>query len=104
MAFSAGELANGDYLIGGGVVVAVCGLLLLTGPAKAKGVRILLNLGAVLGGAFLLAVEYAAYHHVNDLIALMGSSQVTMGTALYAGVAAAVVAIVGGLMGLVSRG
>jgi hypothetical protein len=98
-----GDLANGYYLIAAGAVAAACGLLLLLGLVKTPGARMLLSLGAIAGGAVVLAVEYVAYGHVNDEITLYGASMVSIGYGLYIGAAGGAVAAVGGVLGLVSK-
>jgi hypothetical protein len=98
-----GDLANGYYLIAAGAVAAACGLLLLLGLVKMPGARMLLSLGAIAGGAVVLAVEYSAYNHVNNLINGFGSVAVSMGYGLYVGAAGGAVAAIGGVLGLVSK-
>ena len=97
------DIANGYYLIGGGAVAAVAGLLLLVGIAKSAGLRSLLALVAVVAGAAVLAVTYSAYSHVNEQISYFGASQLKMGMAIYAGAAAGIASIVGGVLGLVAK-
>ena len=99
-----GDLANGYYLAGAGAIVAVVGVLLLIGLAKSSGLRMVLALVAVVGGVAILVVEFSAYNHVNDMITYYGASQVKLGNALYAGAAAGVAGIVGGLLGIVPKG
>jgi hypothetical protein len=99
------DLANGYFLIAAGAVAAVCGLLLLLGMARSSGLRLLLSLGAIAGGAIVLAVEYSAYNHVGDLTSSAASFgyKISVGNGLYLGAAAGAVAVVGGVMGLLSK-
>jgi hypothetical protein len=98
-----GDLANGYYLIAAGAVAAACGLVLLLGLVKTASSRMLVSLGAVAGGAVVVAVEFVAYNHVNDLVTALGSSSVSIGMGLYVGAAGGVAAAVGGLLGLTSK-
>jgi hypothetical protein len=101
---SMSDIANGYYLIGGGAVAAAVGLLLLVGVAKSAGLRSLLAIVAVVAGVAVLAVTYTAYNHVSEQITYFGASQIKMGTAIYAGAAAGIASIVGGVLGLVAKG
>lgn len=98
---------SGHLLVVAGVVVALCGLVLMLGMARAIPARFLLALGAVGGAVFVLAMEYAAYGFVVDAIDsanLLGSPDlITMGFGLYLGVAGAAAAIVGSLVALAGR-
>jgi hypothetical protein len=99
------DFANAYYLIAAGAVAAACGLLLLLGLARTAGTRTLLSLGAIAGGAAVLAVEFAAMNDVNKVITqgqALGYG-VSIGMALYIGAAAGVAAAVGGVLGLTSK-
>ena len=100
-------LECGYYLLIGGAVAAVCGLLLLLRVGKGSGLSALLGLGAILGGALVLLVEVAAYVNINDEINSLGiygyGSGISIGYGLYLGVCAGAVAALGGLLGMVNR-
>ncbi len=100
---SGSDLANGYYLIAAGAVAAACGLLLLLGLVKTPSARMLLSLGAIAGGAAVLAVEFVAMDDVNKVINLGFGQTVSIGIGLYLGAAGGVAAAVGGLLGLVSK-
>jgi hypothetical protein len=98
------DLASGYYLVIGGAIAAACGLLLLLRIAKNPGLPMLLALGALAGGILLVAAEVTAYSRLNDTINLYGSyASITIGYGLYIGIAAGVVAGLGGLMALAGR-
>jgi hypothetical protein len=99
------DLANGYFLIAAGAVAAACGLLWLLGMARTAGSRTLLSLGAIAGGAVVLAVEFVAMNHINDQISqgkALGFA-VSIGIALYVGAAGGVAAALGGVLGLTSK-
>ena len=96
------ELATGPYLIAAGALAAVCGLLLLIGIARTRGLRGLLAVGAALGGVAVLAVEYTAYGHVNDSVNAFGAFA-AIGIGLYIGAAGGVAALVGAVLALTSN-
>ena len=100
---SGSDLANGYYLIAAGAVAAACGLLLLLGMVKTPSARMLLGLGAIAGGAAVLAVEFVAMDDVNKVINLGFGTTVSIGLGLYLGAAGGVAAAVGGVLGLVSK-
>jgi hypothetical protein len=95
------DLANGYYLVAAGAVAAVCGLILLLGLVKTASSRSLMSIGAIAGGAVVLAVELVAYNHVNDLTTRYAIASIGYG--LYVGVGAGVAAAVGGLLGFASK-
>jgi len=102
---STSDLANGYYLIAAGAVAAACGLLLLLGLARTAGARTLLSLGAIAGGAAVLAVEFIAMDDVNKVVT-QGQAfgyGVSIGMGLYLGAAGGVAAAVGGVLGLTSK-
>jgi hypothetical protein len=98
------KLECGYYLVAGGAIAAVCGLMLL---ARVGNMSALLGLGAVAGGILVVAVEVMSYNQVsqvNDLSNVFGGSAgLSMGIGLYLGIGAGAVAALGGLAGLVSR-
>jgi hypothetical protein len=98
----AGELANGNYLIAVGAFAAVCGLLLMLRLGRSPGLRMLLALGALAGGAGVLVVEASAYQKLSDAVGGLGVAQ-AMGWGLYVGAAGGVLALAGGVLALVSR-
>jgi hypothetical protein len=100
---SGSDLANGYYLIAAGAVAAACGLLMLLGMVKTPSARMLLSLGAIAGGAAILAVEFVAMDDVNKVINLGFGTTVSLGMGLYLGAAGGVAAAVGGVLGLVSK-
>jgi hypothetical protein len=100
---SGSDLANGYYLIAAGAVAAACGLLMLLGMVKTPSARMLLSLGAIAGGAAILAVEFVAMDDVNKVINLGFGTTVSLGVGLYLGAAGGVAAAVGGVLGLVSK-
>jgi hypothetical protein len=99
-----GGLANGYYLIGAGVVAAVCGLLMFLGVAKSPGQRLGLGLLALAGAIGVGVVEFSAYNKINDLASLVGADTgFAIGFGLYVGAGAALVAGVGGLMAMTAK-
>jgi hypothetical protein len=98
------RLECGYYLVAGGAIAAVCGLLLLL---RTGNLHMLLALGAIAGGALAVVVEVAAYNQVNqvnDLANLTGGSiGITYGIGLFVGIGGGVAGALGGLAGLVSR-
>ena len=98
------RLECGYYLVAGGAVAAVCGLLLLM---RTGSLQMLLGLGALAGGILVVVVEVMTYNQVNqvnDLANLYGGSGgVSYSIGLFLGIGAGVVGALGGLVGLVSR-
>ena len=99
------DIANGYYLIAAGVIAAVAGALLLAGLARTANLRSILAVAVVLAGIAVLAVEFGAYGHVNQMITdnVGGAGFVKMGIALWVGAAGGVAAIAGGVLGLVLK-
>jgi putative intracellular protease/amidase len=95
VAGSLNDLANANYLILGGFIALICGIVMLLGTARNPALRPILAVGAIVGGVLAVAVEATAY---NDVSGQIGSSYVSYG--IYVGLAAGVVAVVGGLIGL----
>jgi hypothetical protein len=93
------DLANGYYLVGAGALAAFCGLVLLLASVRTRNTAALLGLGAIVGGALVLAVEGVAYSDMADSVKLGAS----VGYGLYLGVAGGAIAIVGGLFALVKK-
>lgn len=103
-ATDASRLECGYYLVAGGAIAAVCGLLLLM---RTGGMQMLLGLGALAGGILIVVVEVMTYNQVNQLSDLAnlsgGSSGIGYGIGFYVGIGAGVVGALGGLAGLLSR-
>jgi hypothetical protein len=98
------DLANGYYLLAGGVVAAVAGLALLL--KLAPKIAPLLAILAIAGGGLAIGVEISAYNRINPLLSTYGygfSGGLTIGYGLYVGIAGGVVAVLGGLAALVRR-
>jgi hypothetical protein len=97
------RLECGYYLVAGGAIAAVCGLLLLMRTGSLQ----LFGLGALAGGILVVVVEVMTYNQVNqfsDLANLYGGSAgISYGIGFYLGIGAGVVGALGGLAGLVSR-
>jgi hypothetical protein len=97
----------GYYLLLGGAIAAVCGLLLLLRVGKGSAPSSLLALGAMVGGILVVAVEVLAYGKVNDLINAYGTYLpgygVSIGYGLYVGLVAGIVAALGGVVALLNR-
>jgi hypothetical protein len=99
-----GDLANGYYLLGGGIVAAVAGLALLLklAPKMAP----LLAILAIAGGGLAIGVEIAAYNYVNPMLSSYGSSfsgGLAIGYGLYVGIGGGVAAVLGGLAALLRK-
>jgi hypothetical protein len=93
-----GDLANGYYLLGGGIAAVVAGLAMVS--RALPGLSKLLALVAIAAGALVLGAEVSAYNHAQDLIK---SFDVAVGTGVYVGAVGGAVAVLGGLMGLFSK-
>ncbi|MFI5259481.1 MAG: hypothetical protein ACHQ01_07735, partial [Candidatus Limnocylindrales bacterium] len=97
----------GYYLIAGGAIAAVCGLLLMMRVGRGSGLHMLLAIGAIVGGIVVVAVEVSAYGYVNDLITGASGFGVDSGYAigygLYAGIGAGIAAALGGVLSLLGR-
>jgi hypothetical protein len=91
------DLANGYYLLAGGVVAALCGLGLLLGMAKTLNAIRLLAVGAIVAGALVVGVEATAYSDISEAIK---GTPIEMGYGIYVGFVGGVVAIVGGALAL----
>ncbi len=95
---------SGHILVVAGVIAAVCGLVLMSGMARAIPARLLLALVAVAGAVAVLAMEYAAYGAMSDMIDAANKSTfsplITMGFGLYVGAAGGAAAILGSLIAL----
>jgi hypothetical protein len=99
-----GDIANGYYLLGGGIVAAVAGLALLLKLAPKMGP--LLAILAIAGGALAIGVEIAAYNHVNTMLGTYGygfSGGLAIGYGLYVGIGGGAAAILGGLAALLRK-
>ncbi len=100
-------LACGYYVLIGGAVAAACGLLLLMRFGRGTSMPMLFALGAIVGGALVIAAEYVAYGKVNDTInamgGLAGEAGIAMGYGLYVGIGGGIAGAVGGLLALVNR-
>jgi hypothetical protein len=99
-----GDLANGYYLLGGGIVAAVAGLALLL--KLAPNMATLLAILAIAGGGLAIGVEIAAYNHLNPMLSTYGygfSGGLTIGYGLYVGIGGGVAAVLGGLAALLRK-
>jgi hypothetical protein len=99
-----GVLANGYYLLGGGIVAAVAGLALLLKLVPKLGS--LLAILAIVGGGLAIGVEIDAYNYVNPMISSYGygfSGGLAIGYGLYVGIGGGVVAVLGGLAALLRK-
>jgi len=99
-----GDLANGYYLLGGGIVAAVAGLppLLSLAPYLAP----LLAILAIGGGGLAIGVEIAAYNHLNPMLSTYSyglSGGLAIGYGLYVGIGGGVAAVLGGLAALLRK-
>jgi hypothetical protein len=98
---------NGAYLLGAGLVAALCGLLLFVGMVRGIPARFLLALAAVAAAVIILAFHYADYGRASALVDQAGASPfadlTTMGFGLYVGIAGGVAIILGSLTALASR-
>lgn len=98
------RLECGYYLVAGGAVAGVCGLLLLM---RIGGMQALLGLGALAGGILVVVVEVMTYNQVNQLSDLTnlygGSSGISYGIGFFLGLGAGVAAALGGLAALANR-
>jgi hypothetical protein len=98
------DLACGYYIVAGGAIAAVCGLLLLMRMAGNPNLPRLLALGAIAGGILVVAAEVTAYGRLNDSFGAFGSAYgFAIGYGVYVGIAAGVVAALGGLLSLAGR-
>ncbi len=106
-ATDASTLACGYYLLAGGGLVALCGLLLFRGDRTQAGGRVLPGLGAIAGGILILAVELTSYGQVKDIMDAMGAfggtAGLTFGVGLYLGAVAGATGALGGLLALAGR-
>jgi len=99
-----GDLANGYYLLAGGIVAAVAGLALLI--RLAPNMAPLLAILAIAGGGLAIGVEIAAYNRINPMLSTYGysfSGGLTIGYGLYVGIGGGVVAVLGGLAALMRK-
>ena len=103
-ATDASRLECGYYLVAGGAVAAVCGLLLFM---RTGGMQTLLGLGALAGGILVVVVEVMTYNQisqVSDLANLYGGSGgLSYGIGFFLGAGAGVAAALGGLAGMANR-
>jgi hypothetical protein len=101
-------LANGNYLVGVGILAAICGLLVALGAARASG-RMLLGLGVLLGAIGILGVEVAAYLKMSDFVSEFNSFgtladiNASVGWGIFVGAGGGLMAGVGGLLTLAAR-
>jgi hypothetical protein len=100
-------LECGYYLLIGGGIAAACGLLVFLRLGNVPNLSVLLGLGALAGGALVVAVEVLAFGKLNDAInaySILGySGAVSLGFGLWVGMGAGVLAALGGLMTLGRR-
>jgi hypothetical protein len=100
-------LACGYYLVAGGVIAAVCGLLLLRRSVGPSANHLLFGLGAIAAGILVVAVDFVAWRQVQDLLDAMstfgGSDGISFGIGLFAGVGAGILSALGGLLALSGR-
>jgi hypothetical protein len=96
-----GILANGYYLLGGGIVAAVAGLALLLKLAPNMGP--LLAILAIAGGGLAIGVEIDAYNKISPQINTTFSSGLAIGYGVYVGIGGGVVAVLGGLAALLRK-
>lgn len=97
------RLECGYYVLIGGAIAAVCGLLLL-GARGMAGTRMLFGLGAIAGSALVVVVEVMAYNQMNNSVSgYAASSGLSYGLGLFVAIGGGVVGALGGLAGLVSR-
>jgi hypothetical protein len=99
-----GVLANGYYLLGGGIVAAVAGLALLLKLAPNMGP--LLAILAIAGGGLAIGVEIDVYNKISPMLNDYGygfSSGLAIGYGLYVGIGGGVVAVLGGLAALLRK-
>ena len=103
-ATDASRLECGYYLVAGGAVAAVCGLLLFM---RTGSMQTLLGLGALAGGILVVVVEVMTYNQisqVSDLANLYGGSGgLSYGIGFFLGAGAGVAAALGGLAGMANR-
>jgi len=99
--FSAFSMPPVSYMLIGGAIAAVCGVLLLLRVRSGTGLALLLGLGAIAGGALVVAVDVVAYGKINDTI--NGLSGYAIGFGLYVGIGGGVVGALGGLLSLRGR-
>jgi hypothetical protein len=102
------QTSNVGYVAAaGGIVAAACGLLLLLGIASASGqAKMLLALGAIVGGAAALAGQAVAYNDASadiDLINRALGSGAAIGYGVPVGIAGGAIAVVGGLLAMRKR-
>lgn len=93
------------YLVAGGAIAAVCGALLLLRAGRGTRLPRLLGIGAIAGGALVIAVEVSAYSWINDFLNIAAGDSVVpaMGYGLYVGVAGGLAGAIGGLLALAGR-
>jgi len=100
-------LECGYYLLIGGGIAAACGLLLLLRIGNAPSLPLLLGLGAIAGGALVVAVEVLAFGKLNDAITAYSTfgyeGVASLGFGLWIGMGAGVVSALGGVMSLGRR-
>jgi hypothetical protein len=100
-------LECGYYLLIGGGIAAACGLLLLLRVGNVPSLPLLLGLGAIAGGALVIAVEALSYGKLNDAVTAANAygygTSISLGFGLWVGIGAGVVAALGGVMSLSRR-
>jgi hypothetical protein len=100
-------LECGYYLLIGGGIAAACGLLLLLRLGNTPSLPMLLGLGAIAGGALVIAVEVLSFGRLNDAVNAFNAygygSGASLGFGLWVGIGAGVVAALGGVMSLGRR-
>jgi len=93
------NLVNGDYLLAGGIVAAVLGLILLVRLAPRLGP--LFAILVIAAGALVIGVEISTYNMVTELI--KSDPTDSIGNGLYVGIGGGVVAVLGGLAALLHK-
>jgi len=101
-------LECGYYLLIGGGIAAACGLLLLLRLGNVPSLSVILGVGAIAGGALVIAVEVLSFGKLNDAINAFNaygyaSGAPSLGFGLWVGIGAGVVAALGGVMSLGRR-
>ena len=93
------SLVNGDYLLAGGIVAAVMGLILLVRLAPRLGP--LFAILVIAAGALVIGVEISTYNKVAEVV--KSDPTYSIGNGLYVGISGGVVAVLGGLAALLRK-
>ncbi len=98
---------NGYYLLVIGIAAAVCGLILMSGLARARSARFLVALVAVACGVIAFAWQYQAFGSASSMVdvagTFMGAQLTTMGFGTYVGIGGAIAIILGSMIALNGR-